>query len=123
MQSRSALIVKASRSTATLQATRDLTTTSVLQAVACVNALPEDVRAVCVDLRNVRIANPLAARALDLGLSVWRTVRRGMTWVRLPAHGEATILRTTVGVHQPPSLRPRGAHPQGRPSRVAFAMR
>lgn len=93
MQSRSALIVKASRSTATLYATRDLTTTSVLQAVACANGLPAGVRAVCVDLRSVRIADPLAARALDLGLSVWRAVRDGMTWVRLPDHEEATTLQ------------------------------
>lgn len=92
MQFRSALMVKASRSTAAVYATHELTTESVLRAVAWVNGLPDSVRAVCVDLRRARVIDPVAARALELGLAVWRVLRHGMTSVLLPDRAEARLL-------------------------------
>jgi ABC-type transporter Mla MlaB component len=106
MSSAPTIIVEPHRSASTLYATGELTTAAVLEAVACVERLPEHVRALCVDLRGVRRTDSHALRVLDLALRTWRAFRRGMTRVK-PAQDMETSLVAIRFAHQrwTPSLR------------------
>ena len=89
MSSESTIMVESHRSAATLYASGELTADSVLRAIAQVEQLPNHVRALCVDLRAVRVTDERALRALDIALRDWRAGRRGMSRVRLPEHAGA----------------------------------
>jgi ABC-type transporter Mla MlaB component len=86
------IIVESHRSAATLYAAGELTTSAVLEAIACVEQLPEHVRALCVDLRGVRTTDSRALRALELALRVWRASRRGMSRVKLAQDMETSVV-------------------------------
>jgi hypothetical protein len=79
---------------ATLYATSDLTKVGVLQASVCMDALPDHVRVLRVDLRGVRNAEPNALRALEIALRVWRALRGGMSRVELPQDAGTTAVAT-----------------------------
>ena len=83
MHTPSALIAESHRSAATLYAIGELTTTEVLLAIAHMEQLPENVRALCIDLRGVRKVEPKAMRALEIALRDWRAARRGVSRVKL----------------------------------------
>jgi ABC-type transporter Mla MlaB component len=78
------IVVESHRSAATLYAVGELTTAAVLQLIARAYQLPDHVRALRIDLRGVREYDPLALRALEVGLSPWRACRRAMSRVALP---------------------------------------
>lgn len=86
MTAASTIMVESHRSAATLYAIGVLTTAAVLRLIAHAYQLPDHVRALRIDLRGVRQADPHAMRALELGLSPWRACRRGMSRVTLPDH-------------------------------------
>ena len=92
MPSESTLSVESHRSAATLYVTGELTTAGALQAIARADELPENVRALCVDLRGVRRADSHAMRALERGLRDWRASRRGMSRVKLPENADAGLV-------------------------------
>src|SRR5688500_16086849 len=92
MPSASTMVIESHRTAATLYATGELTTAGVLQAAACIEGLPEYVRALCVDLSGVGNADPHAIRALDMALREWRASRRGMSRVKLPSHLETSLI-------------------------------
>ena len=85
------ITIESHHSAATLYAAGELTTAGVLEAIACVEQLPERIRALCVDLRAVRSPDPRALRALELALRTWRGARRGMTRVKLAPDTETTV--------------------------------
>lgn len=78
------MVLESHRGAATLYATSDLTRAGVSQAAICLDALPEHVRVLRVDLTGVRNAEPNAMRALEMALRVWRALRGGMSRVELP---------------------------------------
>src|SRR5688500_865389 len=88
----STMIVESHRSAATLYATGELTITGVREAIACVEQLPEHVRALRVGLRGVRRADADALRALEIGLRSWRASRRGMSRVKLAQDMETSVV-------------------------------
>ena len=92
MRSTPEMIVESHLTAATLYATGDLTTAGVLQAVACIDGLPQQVRALCVDLRGVRTPDSRAMRALEIALRDWRASRRGMSRVKLPEAADAGLV-------------------------------
>jgi ABC-type transporter Mla MlaB component len=92
MPSTSTMMVESHRSAATLYATGDLTTAGVLQAVAHIEGLPEQVRALCIDLRGVRRADSHAMRALEAALRDWRAARRGMSRVKLAEDVDTSLV-------------------------------
>jgi ABC-type transporter Mla MlaB component len=83
MSSEPMIIVESHRSAATLYASGALTTDGLLRALAQLEQLPSNVRALCVDLRAVRAIEDGAMRTLGVALINWRAVRRGMSRVRL----------------------------------------
>ena len=92
MHSQSTFSVEAHRSAATLYVTGELTTAGVMQAIAHADHLPENVRALCIDLRGVRKADSHAMRVLEIGLRDWRSTRRGMSRVKLPDGADAGLV-------------------------------
>src|SRR5688500_16111093 len=88
----STMTVESHRSAATLYAAGELTTAGVLQAVACIEGLPEHVRALCVDLSGVRSADSHAMRALEAALRDWRAARRGMSRVKLSEAADTSLV-------------------------------
>jgi ABC-type transporter Mla MlaB component len=88
----SAVIAESHRSAATLYAIGELTTAEVLLAVAHMEQLPENVRALCIDLRGVRKVESNAMRALELALRDWRAARRGVSRVKLPDDTETDLV-------------------------------
>ena len=88
----SAVIAESHRSAATLYAIGELTTTEVLLVVAHIDLLPENVRALCIDLRGVRTVEPCAMRALELALRDWRAARRGVSRVKLADDAETSLV-------------------------------
>jgi ABC-type transporter Mla MlaB component len=83
MSSESTITLESHRSAAALYASGALTAEGVLRAMAQVAQLPSHVRALCVDLRAVRVIDDAGLRALDAALREWRAARRGMSRVRL----------------------------------------
>jgi ABC-type transporter Mla MlaB component len=92
MPSASTMVVEAHRSAATLYATGELTKRAVMEAIACVEQLPEHVRALCVDLRGARRSESDALWTLELALRNWRGARRGMTRVKLAPDMETSLV-------------------------------
>src|SRR5688572_19582784 len=92
MPSSSTMIIESHRTAATLYATGELTTAGVLQAVACIEGLPDQVRALCIDLRGVRTADSHAMRALEAALRDWRAARRGMSRVKLAEDAHTSLV-------------------------------
>ena len=85
MSVESTVIVESHGSAATLYASGELTADGLLWALAHVERLPTNVRALCVDLRAVRVMEDRALRTLGLALRKWRALRRGMSRVWLSA--------------------------------------
>ena len=92
MSDTSKLIVEAHRSAATVYASGDLTTAAVRRAVAAVERLPDDVRAICVDLRGVRRTDSRALQTLESFLRRWRATRRGMSRVKLAEKANTSLI-------------------------------
>ena len=92
MRSESMLSVESHRSAATMYLTGELTTAGVMRAIAQADQLPENVRALCLDLRGVRRADSYAMRVLEIGLRDWRSTRRGMSRVKLPDSADAGLI-------------------------------
>src|SRR5688572_3621338 len=92
MTSASTMAVESHRTAATLYATGELTNAAVLEAIACVEQLPDHVRALCVDLRGARRSESDALWALELALRNWRAARRGMTRVKLAPDMETSLV-------------------------------
>src|SRR5918992_3739782 len=108
MRSESTLSVESHRSAATLYLTGELTSAGVMRAIAEADRLPDNVRALCVDLRGVRNAESHAMRVLEIGLRDWRSSRRGMSRVQLPedAHPSVVALKfphQRWTTHRPPA--------------------
>ena len=114
MRSEETLSMESHRSAATLYITGELTTHGVMCAIGEANELPDNVRALCIDLRGVRKADPNAMRILQIGLREWRSTRRGMSRVKLAdgADGGSVALQFT---HQRWTRRSRFALPAPRP--------
>ena len=85
MSVESTVIVESHGSAATLYASGELTADGLLWALAHVERLPTNVRALCVDLRAVRVIEDGALRTLGVALRNWRVLRHGMSRVRLSA--------------------------------------
>ena len=85
MSLESTVIIESHRSAATLYASGALTADDVLRALAHVEQLPSNVRALCVDLRAVRVIEDRALRTLGIALRNWHAVRQGISRVRLSA--------------------------------------
>lgn len=115
----STLIVESHRTAATLYAAGELTTAGVLQAVACIEGLPEHVRALCIDLRGVHTADSRAMRALETALRDWRASRSGMSRVKLPENADAGLVAIKF-THQRWTPRPQNHVP---PPRQPFGLR
>jgi ABC-type transporter Mla MlaB component len=92
MHTQSAVIAESHRSAATLYAIGELTTTEVLLVAAHMAQLPENVRALCIDLRGVRKVDPSAMRALELALRDWRAARRGVSRVKLADDADTNLV-------------------------------
>lgn len=92
MPAESTVIVESHRSAATLYAMGEFTTDAVSRAIAHADELPENVRALCIDLRGVRSAEPGVMRALELRLRQWRAARHGMSRVKLPPDADASLV-------------------------------
>ena len=92
---------------ATLYAASNLTTEGVWQAAVCMEALPDHVRVLRVDLRGVRNAEPNAMRALETALRIWRAFRGGMSRIALPQDAYKTTLATESRISA--TRRPSGA--------------
>lgn len=88
------MVLESHRGAATLYATSNLTRAGVSQAAICMEALPDHVRVLRVDLRGVRNAEPKAMRALEMALRVWRAFRGGMSRVELPQDAGKTAVAT-----------------------------
>lgn len=86
------MVLESHRSAATLYATGELTIAAVLEAIACVEQLPDHVRALRVDLRGTWRSESRALRTLELALRNWRASRRGMTRVKLPLDMETNLI-------------------------------
>lgn len=69
---------------ATVYARGTLSALDALRVVHACHDLPREVRALRVDLRDVRPANRDALDALALGMGEWRARRRGFTRLDLP---------------------------------------
>ena len=88
------MVLESHGGAATLYATSNLTRAGVSQAAICMEALPDHVRVLRVDLRGVRNAEPNAMRALEMTLRIWRAFRGGMSRVELPQDAGKTAVAT-----------------------------
>lgn len=119
MPAESTVIVESHRSAATLYAAGELMTAAVMDMMATAEQLPEDVRALCIDLRGVRKVDSRAMRALETGLRRWRACRRGMSRVKLPEDADRSLVALQY-THQRWTPPPRNHLP---PPRERFRVR
>ena len=112
MRSESMVIVEAHRSAATLYATGNLTTKALLEIVARAHQLPNNIRAVCIDLSGARQPDSHALRVLELGLAPWRAYRHGLSRVKVPKRADSSVItldftgeRPTARVAPQPTMR------------------
>jgi hypothetical protein len=119
MLSKPRMIVEAHRSAATLYAIGEFTTTEVLLAIAHMEQLPENVRAVCIDLRGAGKIESDAMRALERALRDWRAARRGMSRVKLADDADTDLVAIRFAHQRFGSSAP----PAGIPQRKVIGIR
>jgi ABC-type transporter Mla MlaB component len=115
-----AIILESHRSAATLYISGELTSAGVMEAIELVEKLPENVRALRVDLRGAHRSGSDALSALEAGLRRWRSARRGMTRVQLAADMDTNLFGLRFAHQRWPTIRHR-VRPAGEP--VSFRFR
>lgn len=106
MPAESTVIVEAHCSAATLYVSGNLTTKALCDIVARAHQLPDNVRAVCIDLSGAERPDSHALRVLELGLRPWRACRRGLSRVKVPRRTDASVIALEL-THEPPTARVR----------------